>query len=287
MSVVTRRLRRWSPGIAIAAAVWLQGPAQAGPEQQCAQRVTIVHTNDLKGRLSPGPYFDEMRGGMVRLVPLLQSLTAGGDVLLVDGGDALGPDPMAHFDAGRLFLSLMGRAGYSAMVPGNHDVNYGPDSLRVRASESGFPFLAANLRYGPEESAIVDTSVIVRVGDARVLLTGLLSPGIQQSVNPVRTMGLTITDPHAALARVVERSQVSGDVDLMVVLVHMPPDEVMALARDFPQVDLFIAGDNEQADKKGSSIHLIELASDTRIASTPGNGSAVGKIVVDLATGES
>ena len=115
------------------------------PDSASLEHLTILFTNDLKGRLLPGPYFEETRGGMARLVTLLRDVDPNREALIVDGGDAFGPGQMAQSDGGRLFVELMSRAGYVGMVPGNHDLNYGVDTLRVRAADAGFHFLAVNL----------------------------------------------------------------------------------------------------------------------------------------------
>ena len=263
-------------GLATRPSVALSDPTS--PESAGLEQLTILFTNDLKGRLLPGPYFEETRGGMARLVTLLSEVDPNGEALIVDGGDALGPDQLAQFDGGRLFADLMSRAGYVGMVPGNHDLNYGIDTLRVRAADAGFHFLAVNLVDSDTGESIVTPCVVVERQGIRILLTGLLSPGIAKIINPMRTAGIEITDPAAALGDLLATRQRIVDYDIAVVLVHMPPLEALELARVFPGVSVFVAGDNPVGDVKGGSINLVELASGTRIVSTPEKGPFLGRI---------
>ena len=65
----------------------------AAAAAESEHRLTILHTNDLLGRLLPEPYFDEADwGGFARLAYLIaeQRSTRADSVLIVDGGDALG-----------------------------------------------------------------------------------------------------------------------------------------------------------------------------------------------------
>lgn len=252
----------------------------AWQEPTRGESLTILHTNDLVGRLRPGAYFDETRGGMARLVRLLRELDADGNALIVDAGNALGPDPIAHMDGGRFFASLMDSAGYAAMMPGNHGLNYGPDTLEARAGGAEFAILGANVLRSDGGQPLLASYRIVERGDWRILVTGVVSQGVARVLNPRRIAGMRLGDPGAALAAVLDAAGDSADV--IVALAHMPMTEVVDLARTHERVDLFIAGGHDPSSVKGGSTHLVELVNGVRIASTPGEGAAVGRLILDL-----
>ena len=245
--------------------------------------LTVLHTNGLEGRLRPGRYFDEERGGMARIVRLLRDANADGQALVLDGGNALGPDPISRMDRGRFFISLMDSAAYTAMVPGNHDLDYGSDSLAVRAREAPFAMLAANLRDSTGKVVTASHVVVERRG-MRILLAGVMSPSLAEVLNPTRTAGVGIQDPGAALSQAFEG--VADSVDLVIVLAHMPESEVVQLARGRSEVDLFVAGGPTRPLTKGGETHLVRLASGTWIASAPGRGAAVGRLDLLLDRGQ-
>ena len=129
----------------------------AAAAAESEHRLTILHTNDLQGRLHPEPYFDEADwGGFARLAHLIkeQRSVRSDSVLIVDGGDALGDSPLAGMDAGRMVVRLMNGMGYDALAVGNHEFDYGLDSLRIRASEANFNVLSANVRVAPDSTAL-------------------------------------------------------------------------------------------------------------------------------------
>lgn len=255
----------------------LLGRAWAEPsviDQVPPDRLTILHTNGLRGAFGPHDYFGQQRGGLARLVHLIRALD-GPSTLVVDGGDALGPHPVSQFDGGAVFTRLMRRAGFDAIVPGNHDLNYGLDVLRGRVAETDMLFLGANVSYATQDT-LFRPALQRSFGGVQILVIGLVSPSVAGSVHPLRARGLKISNPTEAL-----RAALDGQDRrhlLPIVVAHMPPMEVLGLARAFPEVPLFLAGDNPQARDVGGSVHVLELASGTRIVSTPERGSSLGKM---------
>ena len=273
--------------IGIALAI-LQTPAAADAAPRSPDSpstLTVLFTNDLKGQLRPYPYFGESRGGMARLVRLLRELDPRGDALILDGGDALGPDPMAQFDAGRLFAGLMDRAGYDAMVPGNHGLNYGIDTLRTRQREVSFPFVAANLVDADSGEPLLTPAVIVDRAGLRVLVTGVLPMAAKRVINPVTTADVDITDPGNALQELLAVHQRGRDFDYAVVLAHMRPLQALQLAQKVSGIDLFIAGDNPTGDAEGGAIELVRLVSGAYVVSCPHAGAFVGRVDIEFGVG--
>ena len=252
-----------------------QGTARVGAEE--IQRVTIFHTNDLEGRLLPSTYFDEPgRGGFARLVAMLGG--ADDRTLILDAGDALGESQLARFGQGALVAELMGRAGYTALAVGNHEFDYGLDTLRLRAQQMGCPLLGANIEI-PGETPLKKWVLIERAG-LKVALTGLLSPAAQRVINPLRNPGLLIGDPSVALAEILPEMK---EADYVIALVHMEEEEALGIAQAFPDLDLVLAGGFRSVAKKNAAPHQMQLASGTRVLSTPGRGAFVGRVDIELA----
>ena len=242
-------------------------------------RLTILHTNDLLGRMVPEPYFDEgYRGGIARLAFLLEAerSTRKDSILIVDGGDALGDSPLAGVDAGRMAVRLMSSMGYDAMVVGNHEFDYGLDSLLYRANEAGFHLLGANVRAKEDSTALFEPYVLVERSGLRIALVGLLSPHAQEVINPVNSPALEMDDPHRVMKTILQGP--AGRADLQVVLVHMAAHEAMEMVRAFPQVDLFIAGGFSGDTRKGAREHVVKFAQGGYLVTTPGKGAFLGRV---------
>ncbi len=251
--------------------------AAYGDEQQRTHQLTIFHTNDLEGQLLPRSGEGAMPNGFAHLLALLErERVAHASALILDGGDALGASSLARFDSGALVAQLMARAGYDAMVAGNHEFDYGLDTLRARARQLPFPLLAANVQT-TTNNPLQPWTLIERDG-LRIAIVGLLSPATAKLINPLHNSGLQVGDPRAALDALLPALRDSADYTIA--LLHMEEEEAVALAQRFPDIDLCITGGFRRANSQASSLHQVKLAGGGRLLSTPAGATHVGKIVL-------
>ena len=147
--------------------------------QVTEHRITIFHTNDLRGDIFSEDGFDEAdqaenqgsenvpdRGGLAALVSMIRAHDGVGDdsILVLDGGNAMGATPACDVDGCRTLFDLMDMAGYDAMAVGGHEFTYGLDTLASRAGQTDFPLLAANLEFGDAAQRFGDANL--ESGDA-------------------------------------------------------------------------------------------------------------------------
>ncbi len=148
-------------------------------EAICAQpRITIIGTNDIHGAvedkvitLGKTPPIPKNIGGMPFFSGVVSSIRQSAamnpqceGVILVDGGDQFQGTLLSNFSEGALMFDLMSEAGYDAVVPGNHDYDFGPsgwlvdqlpagsrgdprEALKSIARRASFPLLSANTYY--------------------------------------------------------------------------------------------------------------------------------------------
>jgi 5'-nucleotidase len=151
-----------------APAVEQKAPAVELPE---VVSVAVAQTCDVHGFILPYraiAYVDPMRrkpdsymveaGGaewLLGYVNILREKFAG-RVVLVDDGDMFQGTMLSNRFEGAPVIAAMNRIGYTCAVLGNHDLDFGaegeesPDkdpfgSVKARAREAAFPFLAANV----------------------------------------------------------------------------------------------------------------------------------------------
>ena len=105
------------------------------PSSEDERLITILQTNDIHGSVES--YSDKSGakyGGMAMLGGIVRAIREGlearhGDhagVLVVDAGDQFQGSLISNFNEGQLVFSLMNDIGYDAVVPGNHDYDFGP-----------------------------------------------------------------------------------------------------------------------------------------------------------------
>ncbi|HEU0016452.1 MAG TPA: 5'-nucleotidase C-terminal domain-containing protein [Longimicrobium sp.] len=239
-------------------------PPPAAPEP--AVRVRIVHTADVHGRLLPErPAWAGGRavGGAAVLAAHYDSAAArfGGPTLLLSGGDDLQGTPLSNLSWGRATIHAHNAAGYDAAALGNHEFDWGVDTLAARVAESRFPWLAANLFVAGtgRHPAWARPWVMVERGGVRVGVIGIALPTTPDNVVAGRVAGLEFT-PAAPAVDLAAREARAAGAHFVVVTAHVgaicdnpgrSPDEassgcsgeLLRLAREVAEpVDLFLGG---------------------------------------------
>jgi len=133
----------------LAVSIALTGCVTMGPsyEQDKEYQLTILHTNDHHGRFwqnSNGEY------GMAARKTLIDNIraevaSAGGEVLLLSGGDINTGVPESDLQDAEPDFMGMTMLGYDAMAVGNHEFDNSRDVLMKQTGWADFPFLSANI----------------------------------------------------------------------------------------------------------------------------------------------
>ena len=245
----------------------------------CAEdiRLTVIHGNDVSGQLTRRGD----RGGMAARVGLIRKLQTSEPAIVLDAGDALGPNAMSRFDAGATMCAAMSRANYAAMALGNHDLSLGWDVLAERRKEIDFPMLAANLVRKDGGKPPVPGYTLVKAGGVQVGIIGVLGPQVADKINPGHLSGLRVGDP----AKVVDSLAVvlrGKKAQCVIVLAHMDETSALNFAREVEGVDLIVAGGFSDLDRGLQVPGLIRLVNGLTLVVTPSNGMSVGRVVLHL-----
>lgn len=200
------------------------GPREVLPDPRRPLRVQIVHTNDVHGRLLPQVVDSDTVGGAAVVAAHLDSLRVrfDGPTLVLSGGDIMQGTAISNLAWGRPLIDIHNRQGYDAAVLGNHEFDWGLDTLRARVEESHFPWLAANI-HGPDPDDPPDWFhpwVIVEREGIRVGVVGIALSSTPEVVIAGRTEDLTFSDEAEALRRTVPVVRNQG-VDFLVALAHV------------------------------------------------------------------
>ncbi|WP_246354829.1 hypothetical protein [Nocardioides ungokensis] len=157
---------------ALAAAGYVASPALADTSNTEAAlargkkrvRLTVLGTTDLHGNVFNWDYYknaafsnkagDEI--GVAKVATLIKGVRKdrkGEPILTLDAGDTIQGTPLAYYYAKvepitggttHPMANAMNLVGYDAAALGNHEFNYGIDTLRAFESQLNFPLLGAN-----------------------------------------------------------------------------------------------------------------------------------------------
>jgi 2',3'-cyclic-nucleotide 2'-phosphodiesterase / 3'-nucleotidase len=194
-------------GAAALAAAGYSNPAYAGrhghhhgPDRA---RLTVLGTTDLHGNVYNWDYFKNAEYddaahndiGLAKVATLIKAVRhdrRGEPILTLDAGDTIQGTPLAYYYAKidpitsgvkHPMARAMNAVGYDAAALGNHEFNYGLETLRTFEDQLDFPLLGANAVDPATKRPAFPPYIIkhYRVGRGRTIKVGVLgltNPGI-------------------------------------------------------------------------------------------------------------
>ncbi|MEX2109211.1 MAG: 5'-nucleotidase C-terminal domain-containing protein [Gemmatimonadaceae bacterium] len=161
----------------------------------------IIGTNDFHGALEPRPDPSGVRRGgaahVARAIDLARRECGRQcDVVLLDGGDMWQGTAAAALSYGQPVVEYYNRMGYAAAALGNHEFDFGVDTLRARMRQSRFGILGANVRYtdGRDVEWIRNDTIVTR-GRVKVGIIGLATVATPRLALSTHVAGLRFDDP--------------------------------------------------------------------------------------------
>ena len=178
------------------------GDARRGRKHKL--RVTVLGTTDLHGNVFNWDYYKNKEYddaahndiGVAKVATLVkamrQKFRKRGPVLLLDAGDTIQGTPLAYYYA-RIapittggvhpMAAAMNAMRYDAAALGNHEFNYGIDTLRAFQSQLEHPLLGANVVDPATKRPVFPPYVIKKYKVApgrhlRIGILGLVTPGV-------------------------------------------------------------------------------------------------------------
>jgi 2',3'-cyclic-nucleotide 2'-phosphodiesterase/3'-nucleotidase len=192
-----------------------------------ALAVTLLETTDFHGALLTGGTersTNQPWGGAAVLGAWQRMLTARapGVTFLLDGGDMMQGTPISNLVFGRSVIEVMNVQGYDAAALGNHDFDWGVDTLRARMAQARFPVLACNVfdKATGARPAWLEPYRLVRRGRVTVAVVGVATPETPLVTAPSNVATLRFDDPAPIVNALVPELRARG-ADVVVVLAHM------------------------------------------------------------------
>jgi len=218
-----------------------------------ADRIQIVHTNDIHGhmdvtdKVSTGNgSFDQ--GGLVATAAQIERLRAQAPerTLLLDGGDAWQGTYISNENKGQAITKIMSLLRYDAQVVGNHDFDWGTENLRQRTMEASFPFLCANCaESNGAVPSYLKPYIVKDLGLVKVAVIGLILPDAASIIKASSIAGIHFTDAAKTARTYLPRMR--SEADLIVALTHIGLDNDRRLATAVPELDVIVGGHSHTA----------------------------------------
>lgn len=219
----------------------------------------IIHTNDLNGVMeAAGAQSDGFKsGGLPHVVAVIKKLAAdaetmGGKSFVVDCGDAFSGSTLALISSGEAPIELMNLAGYTAMVPGNKELNFGSESLASSSKKAGFTLLGANvLDNRGNRFSFLQACRTIYIDTMKIGIVGLVPKSISLTISPRFSGNFSFGEEDDALSAACDELK-SDKPDLLIAITHMNVDQIKKMLRNSSaadSVDMVISAQNYYGPK--------------------------------------
>ncbi|MYL16405.1 bifunctional metallophosphatase/5'-nucleotidase [Halorubrum terrestre] len=209
--------------------------------------LTLLSYNDIQTAAAEDKNFP-------RLVTLIEQRRAAADgpVVVVGGGDEVGPHALSPISQWRAPVDVLNEVGPDADVIGNHEFDYGLDPISEVTADSEFPWLATNLVDSETGEAFdgTESTNIVERGGVSVGIIGLVDDGATYGKTNIdfEAEGITLEDYTETGPAEAKRLKDEEGVDVVVALAHtgIGDAENLAEADADDDIDVIVVGDDEQ-----------------------------------------
>lgn len=237
-------------------------PVVEGEPGATKKTITILHTNDLHGRIESYFLLEDRRerGGMARLASVVDSIRQKEDnVILVDAGDTIHGTGLSDLHEGKSMISIMNAIGYQVMVAGNHDFHWrGAETILARSTEAAFPIISANTIQKDTRTPLLPPYVFIEQGGVRIAFLGLTTPGTPGTVGHKLVADLEFLDPVETAALYVP--YLRERADLVVILSHLGGETEDKVAKTVAGIDVIVHGHTHARRSKTVNDTLIVAA---------------------------
>ena len=254
------------------------------------QTIIILHTNDTHSQIEPreAGQRDEFCGGYASRMGYIQQMrNEHPDLIVLDAGDFSQGTPYYNFYHGRIEIDAMNRMQYDAITLGNHEFDYGVDTLAAVLELAHFPIVCANydVTGTPLEGLVLPYTVIKRSG-VRIGVFGIgVNPkGLiaEKNFAPIQYLNpITSAQQVANILRDVEKC------DVVVCLSHQGTHPMnggnisdMELAEKTQNIDVIIGA---HTHKIVENLYVENLNGDSVLLTQTGKaGARIGEILLEI-----
>ena len=139
--------------------------------------VDIYAINDLHGKVVDGDIFGLSHPGVDELSTYLkQAKQANPNTIILSSGDMWQGAPESNMTEGLLVTDWMNQMGFTSMTLGNHEYDWGSESIRKNAEQAQFPILGINVYDSAtkQRADYCDSSTLVDLGDVQIGIIGAM-----------------------------------------------------------------------------------------------------------------
>ena len=197
--------------------------------------IVILQTCDIHGNYS----------NWLKLASLIREEKKHGNVILIDCGDTFQGNPVSTIDKGAISAKILNMLGYDAWIPGNHEFDFGSDSISRLSKLIKADTLMANVSFKTATPSVKAWKIYEKNG-LRIALIGMAFPYLKNSIWGRESGTFNVENVDRALDRIIPQVM-DAKPDMIILAVHNgldisgPGGETLwKTAWKYPQINLIL-----------------------------------------------
>ena len=218
--------------------------------------ITLLATSDIHGRFMPWDYAvdgSNLSGSLTQLFTIIKDVRdQNPNTILLDNGDMIQDNSAELFNdqPESPLMKALNEMDYDAWSYGNHEFNFGLDTLDKVSSQYKGTKLAGNV-YKENGERFLPAYTIIEKEGVKIAIIGMVTPLIVEFEKGTDHLeGLVVKNPVEETKKVVK--ELEGKVDVMIGIMHMglenengiPGTGVRDVANAVPELAAIFGGHN-------------------------------------------
>ncbi len=252
--------------LAIPASVPAANAVQAAAAEK---EIQILATSDLHGKFVAYDYAmnEESKSGSVAQVGTLVKQKRTDNTVLIDVGDTIESNSASLFFDEEIhpMIAAFNLLNYDVWVAGNHEFNYGIETLLKTAAKFTGAFLCGNV-YDQDNKAIGEAYTLLERDGVKIAVIGYVTPNITHwDAENLKEYKVTNPLDSGEMKEMVEKAK--KEADIIVAALHMGVegefDQKGSGAADyaeaFPDIDVILAAHgHEEVNETKNGVLIVE-----------------------------
>lgn len=229
--------------------------------------LNIIHFNDVYN--IDENHIQEPKAGAARFVTLIEQLKkSSGETptLVLFSGDAISPSSVSMLVKGRQMIEILNECYLDCACLGNHDFDFGLETILTHISNSNFPWLLSNV-FDIETKLplgnVPDKHIINTDNGIKVGIIGLIEEEWMTTLSTISSDEIIYENYVTAGNRLSQELKEKDKCDIVIALTHMRWNNDTVVAAQVAQVDLFLGGhDHDYSAKQIGDKWVVKSGSD-------------------------
>ncbi|WP_338653328.1 bifunctional UDP-sugar hydrolase/5'-nucleotidase [Lysinibacillus sp. Y5S-8] len=189
--------------------------------------IQILATSDIHGYIMPTTFRNNHNEaiGLAKLATIIEEKRLEMPTLLIDNGDFIQGSPMTFYhqkfqaQEPNPLIQVANELQYDAMVFGNHEFNYGQETLQSIRSQSNFPWLGANI-VTEDGKPFTKPYILKEVDRVRFAILGVTTHFVTKWEEPLHIQGLHFEDAFSSASYWAKWIRANEQIDVLILCYH-------------------------------------------------------------------